>query len=283
MHPLWRGLKDMNHPTPALTVYLDGIGLVGPGLTDWASAAAILRGEQPYVAARTVLPAPASLPPAERRRASPIIKASLASGLEAIAAAHLNPADLATVFTSSTGDGVNCHEICQALASDDKLISPTRFHNSVHNAASGYWGISTGAMAPSSVLCAYDGCFGAGLLEAMTMVAAYQAPVALMSYDNEYPEPLHAVRPVPDTFGVALVFSPVKTAQSLVALSISPTHALREAPADTLSDAALENVRRSIPAARSLPLLQHIVQGRSGQVVLDYLPPLQLAMDVQPC
>ena len=60
----------MNAP---LTAWISGIGLIAPGLPDWPSARAVLRGEQPWVAAPSVLPAPAILPPAERRRASRVI------------------------------------------------------------------------------------------------------------------------------------------------------------------------------------------------------------------
>jgi len=52
--------------------------------------------------------------------------------------AGVEPATLPSVFASSGGDGHNCHEICQALSLEERLISPTRFHNSVHNAAAGY-------------------------------------------------------------------------------------------------------------------------------------------------
>ena len=51
-----------------LSGYIDGIGVLGPGLNDWPHAAEILRGARPYFSAPTVLPLPAMLPPAERRR-----------------------------------------------------------------------------------------------------------------------------------------------------------------------------------------------------------------------
>jgi hypothetical protein len=112
----------------------------------------VLAGATEYRAAPTVLAPPVLLPPAERRRASRLVKAALGVGLEAINHAGADAAALATVFTSSSGDGHNCHALCETLASDDRQVSPTRFHNSVHNAAAGYWGIATGAMAPSQVL-----------------------------------------------------------------------------------------------------------------------------------
>ena len=84
-------------------------------------------------------------------------------GFEAVAASGLDASGLVSVFSSSGADGDNCHAICETLAGTDRQISPTRFHNSVHNAPSGYWGIATGAMAPSTSICTYDATFGAGL------------------------------------------------------------------------------------------------------------------------
>jgi len=91
------------------------------------------------------------------------------------------------------------------LASDDRLISPTRFHNSVHNVAAGYWGIATGAMSTSSVLSAFDASFGAGLLEALAQVVVDDTRTVLLACDTAYPEPLYSARPIPDAFGIALV------------------------------------------------------------------------------
>ena len=148
-----------------LTAYLDGIGLVGPGLDNWPAAHPILAGHAAYESRPLVVAAPASLPPAERRRTGLAIKVALAVAQEAIAAGQqLDARQLATVFTSSGADNDNCDAICKTLASDDRSISPTRFHNSVHNAPAGYWGIASGAMTPATVLCAHDASFGAGLL-----------------------------------------------------------------------------------------------------------------------
>ena len=115
----------------ALTVFVEGIGLLGPGLANWAQGRPQLAGALPYAAARCVLPLPMALPAAERRRAGAVVKVSLAVGEEAVQASGLDASDLPSVFTSSSGDAINCHEICSALASNDRLISPTRFHNSV--------------------------------------------------------------------------------------------------------------------------------------------------------
>ncbi len=105
-----------------LTAYIEGIGLLGPGLSDWPSSLAILSGQHAYQPTKTVLPSPTLLPAAERRRSGVIVKLTLATGLEAIAAAGLNAADLPSVFSSSGGDGENCHAICEMLATDDRQI-----------------------------------------------------------------------------------------------------------------------------------------------------------------
>ena len=266
-----------------LSACVEGIGLLGPGLSGWPQTRAVLLHETPYVSERTVLPAPQVLPPAERRRATAVVKLTLATGLEAVSAAGMQAADLATVFSSSSGDGRNCHEICAALASTDRLISPTRFHNSVHNAASGYWGIATGAMAPSAVLCAFDASFSAGLLEALVQVTLLRQPVLLLAYDTCYPEPLYSARPIPDSFGVALALAPEPSTRTLARLGVDPASPFTSAPAARLADAALESLRRSIPAARALPLLQALCTGGQATVVLDNLPNQQLAFGLTPC
>ena len=263
----------------ALTAYIEGISLIGPGFASWPQACAILAGAQPYVAAKTVLPAPSLLPPAERRRAGALIRLTLATGLEAIAHAGLEAAALPTVFASSGGDGDNCHVLCETLASDDPQISPTRFHNSVHNTASGYWSIATGATAPSSVLAAHDAGFGAGLLEALTQAVVDQTRVVLIACDTAYPEPLRRVRPIPDAFGIALVIAPERSERALSQITVT----LTDAQADTLDEITLETLRRAIPAARGLPLLQAIARRQSQHVVLDYLADTRLGVDVLPC
>jgi hypothetical protein len=266
-----------------LTVFVEGVGLLGPGLANWAQGRECLAGKLPYQAARCVLPSPMALPSAERRRAGAVVKVSLAVGQEAVDASGRQARDLPSVFSSSSGDPSNCHEICAALASSDRLISPTRFHNSVHNASSGYWSISSGAMTSSSALCARDGGFAAGLLEAMTQCVVEDSAVLLVAYDTEYPQPLFGKRGIPDSMGVALVIAPQSNERSLARLTLDGASFLTTAAADTMDDAPLEALRRTIPAARALPLLQAIAARQSGTVTLDYLEPMRFAVGVAPC
>ncbi|HVW67725.1 MAG TPA: beta-ketoacyl synthase chain length factor [Steroidobacteraceae bacterium] len=267
--------------TRTLSARIRGIGLLGPGIDDWPTGAAILAGSTPYVSRTTALPAPTSLPAAERRRTGAVVRLALAIGFEAASRAGVSPSELVTVFSSSGGDGYNCHEICQTLASNDRQLSPTRFHNSVHNAASGYWSIAAHATPASNVLCAFDASFGAGLLEALALVAVERIPVLLVAYDAGYPEPLHRVRPIPDAFGVALVLSPATEAAGGTPFP-RITAQLTDDAASTSSDPGLEALRSAIPAARSLPLLTRIARADTGRVVLDYLENQRIAVEVFP-
>jgi hypothetical protein len=165
------------------------------------------------------------------------------------------------------------------LASDDRQISPTRFHNSAHNAAAGYWSIATGTMATSSVLGAFDASFGAGLLEALTQVVVDNTRAVLLACDTAYPEPLYSARPIPDALGIALVLAPQRSAQALAQITVSLTDAI----ADQLDDAALESLRLAIPAARGLPLLRGIALRQDKHLVLDYLDSTRLAVAITPC
>ena len=262
-----------------LSAYVDGVGFLGPGLADWPAAERVLSGEAHWSSAPTTLPPPQCLPSAERRRTGALVKLTLAVGLEASARAGADPASLAAVFTSSGGDGQNCHEICQVLASGDRQLSPTRFHNSVHNAAAGYWGIATGATTAANALCAHDASFAAGLLEALCQVTVERTGVILIAYDASYPEPMHSARPIADACGVALVLRPQAGVASLARLDAS----ISTERADRLEDAALETLRSSIPAARSLPLLAQLARRRCGRVLIEYLDGTGLAVEVSPC
>ncbi len=262
----------------SLTAYVEGVGLLGPGLSDWSAASAVLTGDSSYGSRPTVLPTPDSLPPAERRRTGRVVKLALAVGLEATSRAAVHPSHLPTVFASSGGDGQICHEICQALASSDRQLSPTRFHNSVHNVAAGYWSIANGARAPSNSLCAFDASFAVGLLEALSQVVVDRAACLLIAHDSQYPEPLFRKRPIPDAFGVALLLSPESRPGSLARITAS----LTDSPSDQLAQ-PLEALRLAIPAARSLPLLRTLAQRKAQRVVLDYLDGLQVAVESAPC
>lgn len=258
---------------------VDGIGLLGPGLADWAGSAAILAGERPYVSAPTSLPAPSLLAAAERRRSGRSVRLALAVGLQASRHAGADPRLLGSIFASSGADGANCHEICAALAGSPREMSPTRFTNSVHNAASGYWSIAVGCMQPSQVLCAYDASFAAGLLEALVRVSLGGQPILLVASDTQYPEPLHAKRPIADAFGVGLVLSPRCGVRGIAWIEAT----LEDGEAERLPEPGLETLRMTVPAARCVPLLAALASSAPRRATLEYLGGMRLGVDIRPC
>lgn len=252
-----------------MRVWVGDAGVVGPGLDGWEASRAVLAGRERYVAAPTQYPPIAALPPAERRRLGVPIKLALGAGLDAFRNRVHEAKTAATVFTSSGGDGANVHAICQSLASREREVSPTRFHNAVHNAAAGYWSITTGTRAPSTSLCCHDSSFAAGLVEAAAFVASEKASVALMAYDHCYPEPLNAVRSIGADFGAALILMPRRDDAALACLDIDIVHA--PLVTTTMSDPGLERLRTGVPACRALPLLTALARGVEATVILDYL------------
>ncbi len=262
-----------------MRVFVEGIGLLGPGLTGWADSQAILRGKAPFQPADVALPLVAQLPPAERRRTGGAVKLAAAVGLEAIAQSGRDAAGMATVFTSSGGDGDTIHAILTVLSTEQQEISPTRFHNSVHNAPSGYWALACAATAPSTSLCGYDGSFAIGLLDAAAQATTDSRPVTLIAYDLPYPEPLLTVRRITTIFGIALVLTPQRTERSLAELHITLHH--DTATGTMLEDAGLEILRQTNPAARSLPLLMALANG-TGAVGIEGIDGARVDIRVVP-
>ncbi len=267
----------------ALQVHLGGVAVLGPGLADWAGAQPLLCQPALWQPSPTRVGAPTRLPANERRRAGTLVKASIQVADAACADADVDPSTLPTVFTSSTAEPTNCHALCEALASTPRTMSPTRFTNSVHNAAAGYWHIAVQGMAPSTSLAAFDASFGAGLLEAAAQCASTQAPVLLVACDLPYPPPLHALRPLLDAMAVALVLLPQAGARTTaLRLWLDPATAITRC-----EHSGLEALRQAIPTARALPLLQALAglaldaKVAAPPLALEVSPGLALCVQVQ--
>lgn len=241
-------------------LYVESIGLAAPGLAGWAASRPTLAGDAPYAPAELAPYAPALLPPNERRRATPVVRLAFRTSEDALSGTTLPPSQLATVFASSDGDTEVMHRINHALAQPARMISPTDFHNSVHNAAAGYWSIAVGAKLPSTSLAAHDASFAAALTEAAALALGDELDTLLTVCDLRMPVPLAEKRPIGEAFGVALVLTPRRTQRTLAALTLAET----QHPETTLADTGLEGLRRANPAARALPLLQLLARGAGG-------------------
>lgn len=263
-----------------LKVYIDAIGLAAPGLPSWTESQRVLRGEEVYIAQELEKYKPSQLPPNERRRATELVRMVFRVCEDMMNNSQVAMAECASVFASSGGDYPIIDQICRALSEPERLVSPTQFHNSVHNSAAGYWSIATESQLPSTSISAFDDTFFAGILEAASLCCSEKLFTILAVYDIKSPEPLNGKRDIKAEFGSALLLSPQKTAQSIVELCI---HRIASASTTQAATLELENLRLTNPAARALPLLALIAEGKPGAVDLVSASNVAFRIDVMPC
>jgi hypothetical protein len=257
--------------------FIRSAGIAAPGLAGWSASLDILRGAAPYAAAAETPYAPALLPPNERRRATASVRQAFRAAEDAVHGGGGDARELASVFASSDADMAVLHRICAALAQTPRVISPTDFHNSVHNAASGYWSIAVQSMALTTTLSAFDASFTAGLLEAAALVDE-RRDVLLVAYDAAAPQPLFLKRPLALSAGVALVLSYRAGATALGSITIGAT----DAPETVCVNLSLEHLRTANPALRALPLFELLAAKRAGTVNLRGTGDLCVSLSVMP-
>jgi hypothetical protein len=235
-------------------VVAEGVAFWASRLPGWDVARAVIRGEQDVPQTPVARPAPALLGPTERRRAPDTVAIALEVAARACTAAGRSPSELPAVFASTHGDLGISDYMCATLVDTPALISPIKFHNSVHNAAAGYWSIGTASHAPYTAISAFHHTFGAGLLEAAVQIACEQQPVLYVAFDIEAKGALSTMAPSRGLLGVALVLAPVsaaarpgrRLAMHVAQEALDPTPA-RSAAAAAVADNAL---------APCLPLLE---------------------------
>jgi hypothetical protein len=155
------------------------------------------------------------------------------------------------------------------LAAGDYQISPTKFHNSVHNAASGYYSIAVASHRAVTSVCAFDDTATAALLETAVQAIAADSPVLMVCYDLPYPYPLSEARPTIDAWSLALVLAPPEFEPAVAQLTLIDGASAAEDAVDTaLANPLLESIRLGNPTARMLPLFAAIAQPHASEVVL---------------
>jgi hypothetical protein len=265
-----------------MRLYVNGIGLLGPGLGGWSECRSVLAGHGAYCETAPPEPSASLLPPNERRRSSDVVRWAVHVAQEAIEQAETDPKTLATVFACSGGEMGILNQLCTTLAMSERVVSPTLFHQSVHNAAAGYWSIATRCQQSSTALSCYDWSFGSGLLEAAAYVCSEEKTVLLVAYDLPPPSPLYAALPFVAGFAAAFVLAPTPALHTFAQLDLTLSNDLSER-ATRMEDARLEVLRTGNPAARSLPLMTAIARSCTAPVFLEYLEDQHLVINVAPC
>lgn len=245
-----------------------GVGVLGPGLPDWAQARARLAGESAWQhepVARVVAP---DLPRTEARRATLGTHLALTVASQAFAGQAPPDADLPSVWAAADSDLQGLERNCRSLTEDSPWISPHRFQNSVHNTPSGYWSITTGCHGPATSVCAGNASFAAGLSEALTTLAADHDRCLLVVHDEISPATLEAARRVPFSFAAAFLLGR-DTGADAMRVSAAPV-AAGDGEATRCVDPGLEAMRGTNPAARTLPLLCALAAQRAATIDLPW-------------
>ena len=248
-----------------MQAHVRAIGIVGPGLPDWERARPRLAGAEAYEAEPLPRLRSPLLPSAEARRATALVHLALCPSGQVLTDAASVAADLPSVFASADGDLGILERTCVSLTEAEPWISPHSFHNSVHNAPSGYWSIAAACTGPSTTLSAGNDSFAVGLLEAVLLTNSDPAGACLLvAYDQASPASLAAARPVEHGFACALL---LERAPSGAGLDVRPGPPAASSGCDT---PALESLRMGNPAARALPLLEALARGESRTLHFAY-------------
>ena len=258
-----------------------GVGLLSAGLEGWAKGREVLLGTRLLSCDSMPDPDGALLPANERRRSTAGVRWAVHAAQEAMAQSRLDPRDVATVFASSGGEMGVLDQLCRALSTAERIISPTLFHQSVHNTAAGYWGIATSCQQSSTALSCYDDSCAAGFLEAATYATVEDCPVLFVSYDLPAPDPLIRARPIQSAFAAALVLTPrpaAGTSPSVTAtLTSSESGELTE-----MTDVELERLRADNPSGRLLPMLHTLAGTAPAAIRMNILDGQRLLIEVHP-
>ena len=258
-----------------LRVTVEGLGLWSPQLGNFDALRQLLAGQP--AASPAARPPAAALPANERRRAPESVLLAVEVADQAIAMSGRSSATLACVFSSSHGDQAITDYMCATLASAPAELSPTKFHNSVHNAPVGYWTIATGCHAASTAVCAHRHSFGAGLLEASALVLADQRPVLLVCSDIAGAGPLGEVTHCEQSFGCALVLAPAHHDKAVATLTV--TLAAGHGKPDHLAE-PLAGWRAGNPSAEALGLLAALAR-RESRVIVPNAPRMELQVTME--
>ncbi|MCU7814955.1 MAG: beta-ketoacyl synthase chain length factor [Candidatus Thiodiazotropha sp. (ex Rostrolucina anterorostrata)] len=187
---------------------------------------------------------PVILPPLMRRRTSQATRMAVTAAGRACDDAAVDT-DMPAIFVSAVGEMQITDRLCQAIAQQSFPLSPTQFHNSVHNTAAGYWSIAIGSMHPMQAMGGMQDGFALGLLEAWCQINMGVQRLLLVCYDESMPEAL-----LPDYHWQPCAMALVLGAEQADRPSISMPWQVSTESEDHRSFNALN------PAFEALPLLQ---------------------------
>lgn len=252
-----------------------GVGVWSKHFSSWEEFCSVLAGN---AAPESSALKPGTIPANERRRAPLSVKMAVEVMDQACRSADLDPAGLATVFASVYGDIQITDYMCRTLASAPRTVSPTKFHNSVHNASTGYWSMATQAHGPANAISAYSWSASMALLEGAIQTVEEGIPVLVTMQEMAS---LAAFKPIYDTeqaLSTAVVLVPSGYCSSVLAtvrLGVSAVfHDVPDLPATAGIDWS-DNF-----AAKMLPFLQVLATPGEAQLHMPLSVHSSMSLDV---
>jgi len=200
------------------------------------------------------------LPAILRRRTSAATKMAFAAAERACRSAGVEPSELPVIFTSSLGEIGVTDKLCNDIAHQHFPVSPTQFHNSVHNTASGYWSIAVGNRHPAMAMGAYHDGFALALLEAWSQLHTIEKKLLLVTFEEVPPQLL-----LPDNKWIGCA-----TALVLSSEEVAAKEAIRiSQPSFNHDKCGDPNYAEVSPALAAMSLLDAIELRRSGRVQIS--------------
>jgi hypothetical protein len=236
-----------------------GVGVWGSAVRNWNDLQSVFDGQQ-LQDDGSKGPKPEVIPANERRRAPLPVRLAIEASWQACQQSGFDPAQLSSVFVSGLGDTQLTDYMCRALIGENKALSPTKFHNSVHNAAAGYWTISTGCMRSANSVAGNEKSMPLALLEALIESQAHTKPMLISFYDAPCSDVLQELLKNQQAFSAAIVISPKGFQHDKPVIGTVRAQVLGESatwPTFACDPLLLEGYQTN-PAARILPLLKMI-------------------------
>lgn len=266
-----------------MAAWVSGVSICGPGLASFGAFRDLVRSGQPYAGGELPPIDPSLINARERRRASPNVKLALSVAMDAVAMSGIDPGGLPAVFGASQGEGTTTHTLLDAVTAETPFVSPTLFHNSVHNTPAGFWSIATGSNAPCDSVAGGDMTFGAALLSALTFATVERSAVLLVVCDSPLPKPLADHRPIATPFATALVLEPARPNKAMARIGVPHGG---ESGSDSTTAPELPGLAALMegnPAARALPLLEALAGSAPRAMTVAHASDAAITLKLDPC
>ncbi len=249
-------------------IYINALSVIAPGLIEPQTVHDVFSGAQKWQADALPKFMPSLLAKNERRRTTNVTNIALKAILPLLKAEQ--PSDeIATIFASSDGDLATDDAICKALARESKMVSPTQFGNSVHNAAAGYCAIGASLTGYSISLSSGNGTFSAGLLDSVSQLLSGQHTALMVAYDVTAPQPLHSFRVFEHSLALAMRLgnSPEESCLGYFNIGLD----VNDNATAQCQNTSLEALRLANPIGAGIPMFEAIFKQQNRRISLPYI------------